>query len=55
MKINADEAFMHMEEIYNYFDNLADVVDGPEGTQLPNKEMKLMNHCQEILDWLETL
>lgn len=53
--MNADQAFMYMEEIYSYFDNCADVVDGAEGTQLPNKEMKLMNKCQEILDWLETL
>jgi hypothetical protein len=53
--MNPDEAYVHMEEIYSYFDNLADVVDGPDGTQLPNKEMKLMNKCQEILTWLEKL
>lgn len=53
--MNPDLAFMYMEEIYSYFDNCADVVDGPDGTQLPNKEMKLMQQCQEILDWLEGL
>lgn len=38
-----------LEECAEYFDNRSDVLDGPEGTHLPNKEMRLLQMIQEVL------
>lgn len=38
-----------LHEVSDYLDGLVDVVDGPEGTQLPNKAMSLKQEVDEAI------
>ena len=38
-----------LEECAEYFDDHSDVIDGPDGQPLPNKEMKLLQMIEEAL------
>lgn len=53
--MNADEAYTLVEAIKEYLDQYSDVDDGDYGTQVPNKAMKLMQGCDELLTWLEKM
>ena len=35
-----------------YFDNMADVVDGDYGAPEPNPEMVMASRCDHLLTWL---
>ena len=54
-KMTLLDARCAMEDIFAYFENLSDVNDGDYGEPEPNKEMKLCQQAQEVLDLLETL
>lgn len=47
-RIESLESVLH--EVLEYFENRSDIVDGPEGTQLPNKEMQLASEIKQVLE-----
>jgi hypothetical protein len=53
--MNPDEAYAILEMVHEYFEDLADVVDGSYGEPSPNKEMQMAQRVRDVLDWLEKL
>lgn len=53
--MNPDEAYIVLEAVEELLRDQSDVIDGPEGTQKPNKAMSLLPRVEEVLRWLETL
>lgn len=51
--MDEDEAYVILEQVKAFLDNYVDVVDGPEGTQRPNKAMQLTQSLDEVFTWLE--
>lgn len=50
---NFDAVKEALEDVEDYFDNRADVIDGEDGQPMPNKEMKLLQTVRAILDELK--
>ena len=54
--MNADEAYVLLEAIRDYFDKRADITDSDTGDgPIPNKEMTYKDDCDNILAWLEKM
>lgn len=53
--MSADEAYSIIEIVQGFLDNYVDVIDGPEGAQLPNQAMQLKLRLDEVLTWLEKM
>lgn len=49
LKHRVAELHSALEECADYFNDHSDVIDGPEGTQLPNKEMRMLQRIEEVL------
>lgn len=41
-----------LSELWEYFDNRSDILDGPEGSVHANKEMHLLGNDNRIIDFL---
>lgn len=42
-----------LQKIFDYFDNISDVVDGPEGIPKPNTEMKLLMLVETTMEYVD--
>lgn len=49
----APDMLAALQEVSDYLDGLVDIVDGPEGEQLPNKAMSLKAEVDDIISKTE--